>query len=162
MPELQPLLLAAFEAAEPGDEYVVSMARDPRVNLRTQFLRIIRRAGIKPWPRLFHNLRASFATELVERFPGHVVAAWAGHSVEIAERHYLQVRDAHFALASGAVPIGAQPTAQQAPARGRTEPEAGAENPVFAEVLPLGAAACETLQTGGIALLGFEPRTKGL
>ena len=161
VPELQTLLLAAFEAAEPGEEYVVPMARDPRVNLRTHFQRIIGRAGQTAWPRLFHNLRASFATELVERFPAHVVAAWAGHSVAIAERHYLQVRDAHFSLASGGE-AGAHPTAQQAPAPDRTVSALKADTAAFAGVSQGGAEACETLQNGGIALLGFEPRTKGL
>jgi len=38
-------------------------------NLRTTFEKIIERAGLTQWPRLFHNLRASRETELVERFP---------------------------------------------------------------------------------------------
>lgn len=95
-PELRPPLLAAFEAAEPGAEFVVTRYRLANVNLRTQLNKIIARAGLRAWPRLFQNLRASCATELVQRFPAHVVGAWLGHSVAIAERHYLQIRDAHF------------------------------------------------------------------
>lgn len=51
--------------------------------------------------RLFHNMRASCATDWVERFPAHVVAGWLGHSPMIAAQHYLQTRDAHFDLAAG-------------------------------------------------------------
>lgn len=49
-----------------------------------------------PWPRLFHNLRGSQATELCESHPAHVVAARMGHTVIIAQKHYLQVRDCDF------------------------------------------------------------------
>jgi hypothetical protein len=42
------------------------------VNLRTQFERIVKHAGLKKWPRLFHNLRSSRQTELAETFPSHV------------------------------------------------------------------------------------------
>jgi len=77
-PELRPILLALFDQAEAGSEMVVPRLRDPRMNLRTHFQRIIAKAGVKPWPRLFHNLRASCATDWVERFPAHVVAGWLG------------------------------------------------------------------------------------
>ena len=68
-----------------------------RSNLRTTFTKIITRAGFKPWPRLFQNLRASCATDWVERYPNHVVARWLGHSPLIAATHYLQAREQHFA-----------------------------------------------------------------
>ena len=101
-PELRPILLKLFEQAEPGTEAVVPRLRDASMNLRTTFYKIIARAGEKPWPRLFHNMRASCATDWVERFPAHVVAGWLGHSPLIAAQHYLQTRDAHFELATGA------------------------------------------------------------
>ena len=100
-PELRPILLTLFEQAEPGTEAVVPRLRDPKVNLRTTFYKIIAKAGATPWPRLFHNMRASCATDWVERFPAHVVAGWLGHSPLIAARHYLQTRDAHFDMATG-------------------------------------------------------------
>jgi integrase len=92
-PELLPILAEAFEAAPKGAEYVVSgnyreACQGPagwrNVNLRTQFERILGRAGIDPWPRPFHNLRSSRQTELAELFPSHVVCAWLGNSEEIA------------------------------------------------------------------------------
>ena len=102
--ELLPILQDIFDRAEPGEEAVLPRLRDPRLNLRTQFGRIIAKAGEKPWPRLFHNMRASCATDWVERFPSHAVASWLGHSPLIAAQHYLQVRDAHFDLAAGVRP----------------------------------------------------------
>jgi len=84
-PELREPLLEAFEVAPEGSVYVVDermrasaqcAAGWRNCNLRTQFERIIKRAGLTPWPRPFHNLRSSRQTELAERFPSHVVCEW--------------------------------------------------------------------------------------
>lgn len=102
-PQLRPYLQAAREAqgrdAVPADAWVISRYRQTNANLRTQFLRIIERAGVTKWPRLFQNLRASCETDWVERFPAHVVCAWIGHSEVVARNHYLQVTEAHFQAA---------------------------------------------------------------
>ena len=58
-PELRSLLMDAFDAAPEGAKYVITRYRDPGANLRTQFKRIIKRAGFEPWPRLWQNLRAT-------------------------------------------------------------------------------------------------------
>jgi len=109
-PELRPYLQQAFDEAEPGTEYVMTRCRDARQNLRTHLTRIIHRAGLKPWPKLFHNLRSTRQTELAERYPIHVVCQWIGNSRAIAQEHYLQVTDAHFAQAI------AEPVKEQTPA----------------------------------------------
>lgn len=91
----------AFDAAPEGAELVAPrLARSHGQNLRTTFTKIITRAGLKPWPRLFHALRSSCETDWCDRFPAHVVASWVGHSPLIAARHYLQTRDAHFQAAA--------------------------------------------------------------
>jgi hypothetical protein len=53
-------------------------------------MKIIRRAGLKAWPRLWHNLRATRETELADTFPVHVVCEWIGNSQRIAAKHYLK------------------------------------------------------------------------
>ena len=68
-------------------------------NLRTTFQKIVRRAGLKPWPRLFHNLRASRETELAEIYPLQVVTGWLGNTPAVAMRHYLMTTDEHFEAA---------------------------------------------------------------
>jgi hypothetical protein len=98
-PELRPHLEAAWEMAEPGTVHVITRYRDANANLRTQLLRIIRRAGLKPWPKLFANLRSTRETELAESFPIHVVCEWIGNSQAVAAKHYLQVTDEHFGKA---------------------------------------------------------------
>lgn len=119
-PELLPHLREAFEAAEPGTAYVITRCRDGAVNLRTQLERIIRRAGLKPWPKLFQNLRATRETELAETFPLHVVCAWIGNSSATAAKHYLQVTDEHFERATAGELNGEKAT--QNPAQ---QPHAG-------------------------------------
>ena len=99
--ELRPILEEAFDLAEPGSCYVIGRYRGDNQNLRTQFERILRRAGVRAWERLFHNLRASRETELTSEHPLHVVCSWIGNSAIIAAKHYLQVTDDHFAKATG-------------------------------------------------------------
>ena len=104
-PEILPYLREVFELAPPGSEYVITRYRDSNSNLRTQLQRIIQRAGLKAWPKLFQNLRSTRETELAEHWPLHVVCAWIGNSQLIAARHYLQVTDEHFAQAASATPL---------------------------------------------------------
>lgn len=100
-PELVPYLREVFEQAAPGTEYVITRYRQPNCNLRTQFERIIIKAGLKRWPKLFQNLRSTRETELAERWPEHVVCAWIGNSKAVARKHYLQVTEEHFERATG-------------------------------------------------------------
>lgn len=102
-PELTTALSEAQELAPDGAEFVINRYRDASQNLRTQFLKIIKRAGLKPWPRLFHNLRASRQTELSARHPIHVVCEWLGNSRLIAQEHYLRVTDDDFEMANQGV-----------------------------------------------------------
>ena len=98
-PELRQLLEDVKEIAEDRTVHVISKYRQQNANLRTQFERMIKRAGFDSWPRLFQNLRASRETELANEFPLHVVTAWLGNTERVASKHYLQVTDDHFAQA---------------------------------------------------------------
>jgi len=94
-PELRPILEQAFDDAPAGAVHCVQRYRED-ANLGTQLHRIIERAGHKPWPKTFLNLRSTRRTELQEAFPSHVVDAWLGHSTKTAEQHYLQVTANHW------------------------------------------------------------------
>ena len=50
--------------------------------------------------KLWQNLRSTRETELADRFPAHVAAAWIGNSVAVAVKHYLQVTEDHFKQAA--------------------------------------------------------------
>ena len=107
-PELETILAEAYELAEPGDTFIITRYRDAKQNLRTTFLRIIRNAGVTPWPRLFQNLRSSRITELAENFPAHVLDSWFGNTETVREAHYLQTTQEHYDRAS-------QPAAESTP-----------------------------------------------
>jgi integrase len=115
-PELRTYLEEAFELAEPGQTHVIggdhlAKASGPtgwkNCNLRTTFTKLVKRAGLEPWPRLFHNLRSSRETELLEEYPIHVVASWMGHDVKVSLKHYAQTTEEHFDRASGGAESGA-------------------------------------------------------
>lgn len=98
-PELRPYLDDLFEVALPGSQFVCEAFRNRKRDLTHALMAVIRRTGIDPWPRLFHNLRASRQTELQEEFPIHVVCAWLGNTPKVAHESYLQVTEDHFARA---------------------------------------------------------------
>jgi integrase len=99
-PEVRDHLLAAFEQAEPGTERVLSEFR-VGYNPHTELRRLIIRAGVKPWPRTWHNLRASRQSELVSEFPIATACEWLGNSKLIAAGHYVQTLDADWQRAIG-------------------------------------------------------------
>src|SRR5262249_842192 len=99
VPELRPYLEEVYELAKPGQVHAITGYRDTNANLRTQFLRVIKRAGVTAWPRLFHNLRASCQTDLAGKFPLFWVCRWLGNSEVIADKHYLTVPEHAYDMA---------------------------------------------------------------
>ncbi len=157
-PELMPELLAVFQLADAGAEYVITRYREKHQNLRTQFHRIIKRAGLVPWAKPFHNLRSTRQTELAEKFPIHVVCAWLGNSRAVAQDHYLQVTDSHFAAAAKEpTKKVAQNPAQQAAESARIDSQATIHQKQNRPVLPSDSTACDSLQVGIVTPTGFEP-----
>lgn len=161
-PELRPHLLDAFDQADVGTEHVITRYRQANCNLRTQLERIIRKAGLSPWPRLFHNLRSTRQTELTERFPSHVVTAWIGNTERVAEGHYLQVTDTHFSRAIQIPESAAQNPAQSGAELAGIERNADGMDIVKTTNFPHDADCCKSLQILGIAATGLEPVTRGL
>ncbi len=98
------LLSLHLEAAEGEDRVFPTI--DPSTNLRTTFEKIIRRAGVQQWPKLWQNLRASAATDLARAFPSHIATAICGHSEEVAMEHYWTVTDSDFSEAIKSTKIG--------------------------------------------------------
>ncbi|MEM9347619.1 MAG: phage integrase SAM-like domain-containing protein [Planctomycetota bacterium] len=102
-PEIAGPLQEVYDAAPEGQALVLPFLVDRTdASLRKIMLPAIKRAGAKPWPKLWTALRATRDTELRDKFPGHVVSQWIGHDQRVAERHYLQVTDKHFEQAAPA------------------------------------------------------------
>lgn len=118
-PEIREHLQAVFDAAPDGAVNVIGRYRDGQ-NLNPHFRRIIKRAGLTPWPRTWHNMRATRQTELAASFPLHTVCAWIGNTKAIAAGHYLQVTDADWTRATACSEPATNPAtkaATQAPPR---------------------------------------------
>ncbi len=92
LPSIEKELLAWFTESEEKTEYVFPGV-DGDTNLRTQLEKIIKRAEVTKWPKLWQNLRASGSTDFARNLPSHVAAAVCGHSAEVAKEHYWQVTD---------------------------------------------------------------------
>lgn len=105
LPDLAVHLRDAFESAPDGAEFVIRDAskREMRVNLATEFKRIVKRAGVVTWPKLWQNLRASRETELMAKYPLKDVCDWIGNSPDVAMQHYAMAQSEHFqrAIAEG-------------------------------------------------------------
>lgn len=162
-PELRPHLDAAFDAAAPGTVHVITRYRSDEANLRTQLLRIIKKAGVPPWLKVFQNLRATRATELSKLHPIHVVCAWMGHAALIAQKHYLQVTDDDFDRAAGGAQSGSL-GARNPAHRDATPRDTSAQLPTQ-PVADCGsvedlASSCDPVYCTNVPRVGLEPTTR--
>ncbi len=172
-PELEAPLQEVFELAAEGAEHVIASYRAGS-NLNPQLRRIIERAGLTPWPRTWHNLRASRQTELASEYPLHTVCAWIGNSKLIASGHYLQVTDPDWQRAVGGDPEGgakcgaksgaraAQNAAQRPSAPDRTDPREGSEGAGSDGFMRSGAEMCNSARSASMGVTGLEPVTSAV
>ena len=58
-------------------------------NLGTTLKKIIKRAGLEPWPKLFQNLRATREIELTAKHGIATACEWIGNTIAVAQEHYL-------------------------------------------------------------------------
>lgn len=169
-PALRPYLEAAWDEAPEGAEYVIPeeyrrRAQGPagwaNANLRTTLEKIIRRAGLSPWPRLWHSMRASCETDLAREFPLAVVAKWLGNTQAVAMRHYVDVTDADFERATGDGKSGPRKAAQKAAQHTHATPRSESQAPTPAQqktpALQGFAPSCDTVQNRGMEAAGIEP-----
>ena len=123
----------------------------------------MRAAGLEPWPRPFHNLRASRETELVETYPVQVVTSWLGNTPSVAMRHYLMTTDEHFATAIG---DGGAEAAQKAAQSVSGMPRKALQTTLAAHektpVLQGFTEGDDDTPLLGVAGTGFEPATSRL
>lgn len=127
-PDLQPYLHNAFDrAGAAGAVYAVGGVGDRGrekaagksgwngCNLSVPFDKMVVRAGLTPWPKSLHNMRASCETDLMANHPIHVVCAWLGNTPKVALGHYLQTLEADFDKALGGAKSGAVSGGQAGP-----------------------------------------------
>jgi integrase len=102
-PVVVEILQRLFDRAEEGAELVLPRVSSSSANLRTHGHRIIHKAGVKPWPKLFVNCRSSIATDWHAAVPVATASQWLGHSPGVGLRHYSQAQsDQHFRVVTQA------------------------------------------------------------
>ncbi len=156
-PELRPYLEESFSLAEEGATHLTTKYRHLEKNMRTQFCRIVRRAGITPWPRLFQNLRSTRETELAQEWPIHIVCAWIGNSERVASDHYLQVTDDDFQRAAKSAAFSLQNPTLPGAAPIRTESQAKSQVVDDCEVMREITKGCVFTHPLRMTPTGFEP-----
>ena len=159
--EVMPILETLYHKAETGSVEIIDRQLNTGSNLRTNLKRMILRAGMKPWPRIYQNLRSSRATQwLDEAYPLHVVADWMGHSVEVLAKHYAQVLDTHLERATSGAKSDALDVQKATQHQGqllRTRSHGALNSQCFTDDLRTNANECETVQTELMTPRGFEP-----
>ncbi len=169
-PDLRPYLEDARNEAAPGEEFVIANPcyRAEKANIRTPFLKILKKAGITPWPGLFKNLRSTCETELLNA--GHdewKVNRWIGHSRRMADKHYYQMRECDFLEASGlSEEADREPRLRNGSAGARNAPHTPAKeinratnNPTNRGKDGESRTNPEIVNKRSVPRLGLEPRT---
>lgn len=90
---------------------------DHDVNILTALERIVKKAGLTPWPKLMQNLRATRETELLANYPAKDVTSWLGNSPSVANKHYAMTLRESFdrAVIQGAKIEGVTSTSSSTP-----------------------------------------------
>lgn len=104
-PYLQQQLDDLLEAFDPKAEslskqHILRRYRG-RNNIRTQLSKIIRRAGLIPWPKLYQNCRVTRKNELRDLgFDPETICAWLGHDARTAFTFYHEPTASEFEKAA--------------------------------------------------------------
>lgn len=94
--ELEPMFEEPGKPAKLPTDKVFYLHQSARTNLRQNLERIIKKAGLIQWPKIFQNMRSSRATELAKQHPGFLVCEWLGHTEKIADEHYRTITDQDY------------------------------------------------------------------
>ena len=176
--ELLSILEHCRAATEPGETRIVPSVADGAANLRTEFLRLIARAGLEVWEKPFQNCRSSCECDWLEQFPGRIaaIARWMGHSPTVAMKHYAQVlphhadgaaadaaewADPECAHLTRALPTAknAQNPAQQGAEPGGMERQSEKPEPRNSRKKPHSLRQTEEWKANRVGATGFEPAT---
>jgi integrase len=160
-PKLMKLVQDRFDAAEPGEQRLVTMRGSGYV--RRTLEAAIKRAGVEPWDKLFQACRSSCEQEWAMTFPQYAVSKWIGHSITVSGKHYANsVPDELFVKAAD---IGSDQAAHN-PAQQAAElgcDDLKTKNPAFAgsRVTLQGLASYrKSLQDKDLEAGGIEPPSR--
>ena len=115
-PELRPHFEECFDAADDGEQFVISKRHKmTHRGLIAQYRRILLHAGVPEYPKLFQNLRSTRQNELADDgYDVHVVTAWIGNSRDVALKYYLVPTEEQYRRAVGKSELVAPDSAELA------------------------------------------------
>lgn len=119
-PELVAPLHDLYEITARGTVEVFPGMKAATSFMRRPVQKAIKDAGFKPWPRLFHNLRASRQTDLIDKYGLEkikTICSWIGNRPDEAIKSYLIERGREEAFADATAPLHSEP-----PVRSQGEP----------------------------------------
>lgn len=87
-PQLHDILIARFAEAQPEERNAIGL---PANNIDRGMRLIVKRAGMRPWPKIFHTLRKNCETDWLQAHPVMAVCEWLGHDPAVASKHYHKI-----------------------------------------------------------------------
>ncbi len=148
--------------------------RNPDLVIGTTRWKLIKFAGVEPWPNELQNLRAFRAIDLVLQNPMHAASAWTGHSIWTTTEVYLQVTDEHCEAAlqvktqlppAASKDSGSQPSGEAKPNPKPLMPDIprnAAQQKSQTPFITAFGFECPGLSGPSVAAEGLEPPTRGL
>ena len=88
-PELFDLLQKAHSTLSDSSGFILPTL-SIHTNLNVRMRRLVEAAGVEPYPKVMHSLRASCITDWAREHQLSEVAAWAGHTEVVLHNHYLR------------------------------------------------------------------------
>lgn len=88
--KLMKILVAHYHATTPKPDDPLVRIKPGRY-MRTQMRKIIDKAGLEQWPKVFQALRQSCDIEWSMIYPEFAVDLWLGHSKRISRKHYKNI-----------------------------------------------------------------------
>jgi len=96
---LEALLLEAHSKAGDGTGTITGLSPN---NLTRMGQRVVKAAGLEPWPKLYQSMRVSRENDWkLDGFAEATYAKWLGHSAAVSRQHYVSPTAEEFAAASG-------------------------------------------------------------
>ncbi len=123
--DLVPFFRALRKPGCKPTDHVFVKHRDSESNLRTELLRLIKKAGVTPWTKPFQNLRANALTDLCDIANLPQACKWIGNSPDVAMRHYLIIKKKDWEAPGSKV---AQDATKPTGAKQKSSAKPGTEN----------------------------------
>ncbi len=95
------ILSEASKADDLGELVIPPTSMPPKNQLRGNFNRICKKAGLEIWAKWCHTLRKNCETEWIAEHPIDAVCQWLGNSPTVALRNYTRARPDDYRRASG-------------------------------------------------------------